>query len=880
MKTRSNGERGMSLIEVLVATAVLAIAVIISLVVYDAARKAFKKGENATEQQEATRIAYDRVTADLRMLGYNANPDGDVNRPDEQLEVGLDHAIIFRGDFDAEDAAARLVPEDNLDGGAFNVVSTGNDEIIGYVLANPDGTGPDQIQFQADVGSSPRDGSVDTVTINNVVLNPTNPPYTLYRVSLSNVTADCCAGAFIVRTPVVENIRNLTFQYYSASSVTPLATTFTTESAADKATRASVIRFNVSMIGMTRDPDMNFNDTADPASRQYRKFELRGDVVPRNKGMKGIQDLNSDVTPPSKPATPSLVPGHCEGLLVNWTLNPSGDAVTMYRVNYGTGPGVVSGTRTTAGPPYYLSGLTHGATYYISIQASDAGGNISVKSNEANAVLTNVNTPNAPASPAASSGQQNAITVNWTAVTTNTTAVPAGDSLAPQCRDLAGYRLYRGNSSSVTATSSFLLADETVIHGPTMPPYIHAPVINCHTYHYLVTAVDACGVESAPTASFTGISTSNVLPKRPENVQAYFSGSDIRVTWDAVVKNVNEADISIDAYDVYRSYPAQRLGDPMLVSWEPTAIATVNGSPFIDSAVPALATDETVYYRIKAKDECVNESDFSNPGAPQCSFTGTVVIAPPTDGQIVAGVVPTTVTVVGGSDTYTDVEITYSHQVAGVTRTFTSATPGTSWTDTGWLASPAGNYTIIATVTNSTGCRSAGKITVQAGSAVGCCLSLFPTTLSTLSCAGGAAKCREVSYQLGNDRCLTAVSVLSMTVSWVDYSTNNPRWQTAQFNGTDIAAPGTWTTTYVNGPPEQGTAFKSNFSPGPQVPYASPMTSANTTRVTYVFDKETQKNPDKFDVFGTNQYVFTLLDSSGVPSNIQTTCNFPTLTVQ
>ena len=35
----------MSLIEVLVATAILALAVIIALVVYDASRKAFKKGD-------------------------------------------------------------------------------------------------------------------------------------------------------------------------------------------------------------------------------------------------------------------------------------------------------------------------------------------------------------------------------------------------------------------------------------------------------------------------------------------------------------------------------------------------------------------------------------------------------------------------------------------------------------------------------------------------------------------------------------------------------------------------------------------------------------------------------------------------------------------
>ncbi|HVQ35484.1 MAG TPA: hypothetical protein VMT33_05685, partial [Candidatus Bathyarchaeia archaeon] len=114
----------MSLIEVLVATAILVLAIIVALVVYDGSRKAFKKGENATEQQEAVRIAYDRLTADLRMLGYNVNPDGNPNRPDEQLEAALDHAIVLRGDFDINDAAS-TTPESTLDNGAFPAVSTG-----------------------------------------------------------------------------------------------------------------------------------------------------------------------------------------------------------------------------------------------------------------------------------------------------------------------------------------------------------------------------------------------------------------------------------------------------------------------------------------------------------------------------------------------------------------------------------------------------------------------------------------------------------------------------------------------------------------------------------------------------------------------------------
>jgi len=292
---------------------------------------------------------------------------------------------------------------------------------------------------------------------------------------------------------------------------------------------------------------------------------------------------------------------------------------------------------------------------------------------------------------------------------------------------------------------------------------------------------------------------------------------------------------------------------------------------------------QSVFYRVTAKDECVNSSAPSSAAEGLCAFSGTVTVNPPVANTNVAGVVPTTVTVSGGTDTYTAVAITYTHSTSGVTRTYTSNTNGTTWTDTGWLASPAGLYTIAATVTNSAGCTATTTISVTAGSAVGCCLSVYPTTTSTASCASGSAKCKEVSYKIGNDRCLTAVSVTAMTVAWTDYSGNKPRWQTAQFNGSNIAGAGSWTTTYTGTTNEAGTATKNNFSaPSPTVSYLTPMTNANTTNVTYVFDKATDSgngSSRKVDVFGTNQYVFTLLDSAGTPSGITTTCSLPSLTV-
>ena len=883
MRTRKSSESGMSFIEVLVATAVLVVAMIVALTIYDSARKSFKKGENATVQQEEVRIAYDRLTADLRMLGFNANPDGLPTRPDEQLEAGLDHAIIFRGDFDAEDPARVNDHEDDLAGGAFGVISTGNDEVVGYVLSKPDGTGPDTITFSADVNDEPRDGNVTAVTINNVVLNPTSPPYTLYKISLNNNVGTCCAGDFIVRTPIVENVRNLTFQYFDATSTAPIAAPGATELAAAKIVRAGITRFNVSLIGMTKDPDMNVVDASDPAAPKYRKFELRGDVVPRHMRMKGMQDLESDSVPPGKPATPTLVAGHCGGLIVSWALNPSGDGVSQYRVNYGPSAGVVAGTRSTVGPPLFLDGLTPSATAYVSIQAQDAAGNISIKSNEANAVVTNLNTPSAPAGASATNGQTSAIQLNWTPVTTNTASVPAADPIAPSIRELAGYRIYRGDTSGVPATGTPKYT-EAQARAPGSPPFNDTSVVNCHPYYYKVTAVDTCGTESAPTAAFSGQSTSAIAPQAPTNVQAFRLGpGHASVTWSAVVKDVSNKDIAIASYDVYRSAVTLKSDPPSSAVFSSTPSATVTGLSYDDTGVPSLNSLQTVYYRVVAKDECVNYSAPSNLAEPQCAFSGTVAFVTPTNGGVVAGPVTVTVGVTGGSDTYTGVTITYTHATAGVTRTFTSSTAGPTWTDSAWLAMPAGPYTITATVTNSGGCTSTTSIAVNGGSVVGCCLSIYPMATTQVTCASGSPKdCKLVSYSIGNDRCLTKVSLEGMTVSWTDNSGNKPRWETARFNGVAIAsnAAGSWIETYTGANPELGTATKSNFSaPAPTIPYATPMNATNTTVVTYVFDAATKQGSKKNN-FSTNQFVFILLDALDNPSSLTTTCDMPSLTVE
>lgn len=718
MGARISNERGLSLIEVLVSTAVLALAIIVALTVYDASRKGFAKGENATEQQESVRIAFDLMTSDLRMLGLNVNPDGNVNRPDEQLEGALDHAVVFRGDFDASDAAASVMPESALAGAAFSTVSTGNDEIVAYVLSRPDGTGPDTVTFQADVAEPARDGDVEPVSIDNVVLDPTAPPYTLYRVTLNNDSSKYGTPAFVVRTPVAENVRDLSFVYYNATGTFKDPSAMISEAALAKALRSSLTRVGLSLVGLTRQQDLGYDDPSDAAAPHHRKFELKGDVTPRNMRFKGIRDLNTDVTPPTKPATPRLTPGHCGGLLATWAANPLAEGVAHYKISWGPSGAIVSGSRNVPGSPYFLDGLTEGATYFVWIQAQDADGNTSARSDPSTATVTNVNTPNAPTGFTTSTNQTYHVAVTWTPVTTNTASVPSADPLAPRIRDLAGYRLYWHLDPTVALTKVNRVADETVLGASLQTPFYDTPLVACLDRYYVMTAVDTCGNESDPTAVSRGrLADAGVKPNAPSDVQAHFVGggtTTAHVKWKQITQDVTGHDIKIERYEVFRSAPIDGSFLPASAVWSPSPLAVAYTTDFLDIAVPPRLPGEVVYYRVAGGDYCNNASDYSPPAKLECAFSGDVDIVRPEDRQLVWGVVPTTVSVTLGTDTYIAVTIAYVHSVEGVQRTFSSSTPATSWTDTGWNAVPQGDYTITATVTNASGCVQTETIRVTA----------------------------------------------------------------------------------------------------------------------------------------------------------------------
>jgi hypothetical protein len=293
---------GLTLIEMLLAMAILLFAVTATLIVYDESWRFFKKGRNVVEQQQGVRIGFDHLVQDLRMAGFNHNPDGDPARPDEQIEAAFDTAIVIRADFDARDATRRDTPELSLAGGSFDAVSTGNDEIVVYALAKPDGPNRDSILLDVDVADMPRDGITETVTVGGLALVHDNPPYNLYRITLSGDSTALQGSRAGVRTLVTENVLSMSFRYYDSTG-RQVNDSFNLATVADDiggldtamaaARRSSIRRIEIDLVGLTRDPDPTWLDPQDtnPATRAFRKFRLRGEVTPRNLGLTGVPDL-------------------------------------------------------------------------------------------------------------------------------------------------------------------------------------------------------------------------------------------------------------------------------------------------------------------------------------------------------------------------------------------------------------------------------------------------------------------------------------------------------------------------------------------------------------------------------------------------------------
>ncbi|HEX3071538.1 MAG TPA: prepilin-type N-terminal cleavage/methylation domain-containing protein [Thermoanaerobaculia bacterium] len=403
-------QRGFTLVEILVTTAIFAIIMIAALSVYDQSNKVFKTSTEQADMQQSTRIGFDKLVSDVRMAGFDYSRGGTpvtagtFAQPDEQIEYAGPTAIAFRANFNYTSASAQgngleptYTPYDPATKGAiFPYVTTSNDEIVVYALKSADTTkNTSTIKFYADTDiprsgypGSPSAGKEKLVTVSGIDTTNANPPYTLYRITVSDLLATPPRAG----TPVAENIRALHFFYYTdpkgttilkdpASQSTPQAdittgrdaggTTFSTTYSVtlpdgstatyntgaiggdgqydannsatanvdDRNMRATIQAIKVDLTGMNANPDSKYTNATETiaAIKSYRQYQLSALIVPRNLGLTGFPEPS--YTPPGPPTITGVCVSACAVPVVCWSAPTTGGPVLQYRLEWDTSTG-------------------------------------------------------------------------------------------------------------------------------------------------------------------------------------------------------------------------------------------------------------------------------------------------------------------------------------------------------------------------------------------------------------------------------------------------------------------------------------------------------------------------------------------------------------
>jgi len=900
---RNGGDRstaGYSLIEMLLASAIFAIVAAVVFIFYTAAQKSYKAGGNFSDQQQATRVAFDRMIADLRLAGYNTNPDGDAARVDEQVEGAWDTAVTVRADYDFEDPTARVTPESSLPGTVYNVVPTGNDEIVTYVLAKPGPVGPDTLTLHLDT-DRPRTRTVKTVTIPNVALVQNDPPYTLYRVTLADVngaypSSPQASSAFVFE-PVADNIRSMQLQYWPDGGT--MLGPNTPASAGDdiggddaqSVNRSKIRRITVNLVGMTPDEDLDYTDASDAtATTHYRKLDLASDVNAENLGRSGVKDI--DVTPPPAPTNVAVVAGHCQGILVKWDTPTAESGIASYTIKYWVNGAPSSFSTTAVTYPHQeygtvdfdghglVAGLTTGTSYCFQVQARDLVGNQSGWSPSSSppcATVTNSSTPAQPQGLTATGDGTTAaadsqIVLNWTEVRTNAGTVTGDpDAIGGNTilRDAAGYKLYRDITSGFTPNDATNLIAGVAQIGSGVTTYTDTAVANCQTYYYKLKTTDTCDL-GGTAASVSGQAQTNVAPSKPLGLAANRPSSTVvNLTWLPVTTKVNSTATFINLYRIYRVVLPATTDPASISSGAYTMRATSTTSSYTDNLTSTdlalLLPGYSFFYAVTAADLCGNESLKSDPSSVTCVFTGTFVTTP-ADGASGAGMVGLALAV-SGPDVYTRARARIPN-LSGTGDAYDHQNMNQPWAFPAWNAAAAGpgTYTIIWEVENASGCVQTAYTTFEVVANLAC--QITPTN-PNLSPTNGkpSNQNRNLAWDIINNSGKN-LEIDTINVSW-GANIGTHLLQTVQFPS------GTTVTTFPTGAASMATSDHSLF------PLVLPMTADGScgtclVSMTLGFDTQMVDPGSGAGELITVQYRFT--DISGANGTCQFTV-YPDMTI-
>lgn len=599
-------QRGMTLIETIVAVFIFTVIFLTALMLFQAANRAYMQTDAATIQQQNIRFAMDRVTETLKDAGANNNPTGSKTLADEQIEAAWEAAVFVRGDFDnsREDGSNGLDLEDT----AWPLVTTGNDEIVGFVLRKA-GVGSTSLTFKADT-TAPRnavytsDTSIageETKTVGVAVRDlsqQTSPPYQLTKVTFDD-------SGNPVYEVIAENVFRMWFDYLpetGTTEVVPSANNAAADST-ERAARRNIRRIAINLISMTDRRDAGYTDTATyspveaAGTKTYRKLALSQRVASVNLGMKGKRHYNAPATEVVSPTYVRACNGHCRRYLISWPASVTAGAqyeLSIYAaansgaglVEYNEVPLTLSTTQYEFAEP--IADQTAGVyrSWVFKVRAI-AG----VEAGDWTQTVTRTGDDNDESIPAdaqnvaaAQSSGENAMSVTWdpvaqnrAAITQNTCVDSDSNSTAPpnawaiSAPDLTNYKVYRvrvplgGGVTGNDATTdvSTLEWGELKNATSTSASFVDYTAAPCSSYFYRVKGCDICNVTSqnysaamTQSARFAGLA-SGVKPSKPNKPtttsMSYNSGSGaytFGLQWDDVTRTSPGSNLAATAHYV------------------------------------------------------------------------------------------------------------------------------------------------------------------------------------------------------------------------------------------------------------------------------------------------------------------------------------------
>ena len=312
-----------------------------------------------------------------------------------------------------------------------------------------------------------------------------------------------------------------------------------------------------------------------------------------------------DTTAPDAPTglAATVLADHVQ---LDWVASSAGDVdhyeVFRSQVSPVDVSGAPYGSVPAAGVTFDDNSVTPDTTYYYAVVAVDTSNNASDASEEATAdvpAAPDTTAPEVPAGLAAVAGDHQ-VDLSW-------------DAVADADGDLAGYRVFRSESSPVDVLTATQVSGPDLVVGTAL---LDATALNGTMYYYVVVSEDETGNASAASEEASATPTAapdTTAPDAPTGLAATVLADHVQLDW--VASSAGD----VDHYEVFRSQVS-----PVDVSGAPYGSVPAAGVTFDDNSV---TPDTTYYYAVVAVDTSNNASDASEeatadvPAAPTCSAT-------------------------------------------------------------------------------------------------------------------------------------------------------------------------------------------------------------------------------------------------------------------